>query len=95
MYIVGSFQIVQYQAESTVNQELNSDGVNRHALNNTYTRKYLANHKTFKAKINGEVDYYNKVFAGAFLVNNNAADITVKSINGSLHIDKMKIYKKN
>ncbi|WP_140922056.1 hypothetical protein [Apilactobacillus timberlakei] len=95
MYIVGSFQIVQYQAESTVNQELNTGKVNKRALNDTYTRQYLADHKKFKAKIDGEVDYYNKNFAGAFRVNNKVADITVKSVNGSFHIDKLKIYKKN
>lgn len=95
MYIVGSFQIVQYQAESTVNQELNADIVNKHALNDTYTKKYLNDHKNFKAKIDGEVEYNNKSFAGAFSVNNNFADITVKSIDSNFHIDKLKIYKKN
>ncbi|WP_140938831.1 hypothetical protein [Apilactobacillus micheneri] len=94
IYVVGSFQIVQYQAESTVNQELNSSKVDRSAVKDTYTKKYLASHKIFKAKINGEIEYYNKAVIGAFSVNNKDADIKVKSVNGKFKVQDLKIYKK-
>lgn len=95
MYIVGPFQIVQYQAESAVNQELNSNEVDKSAVKDTYTKKYLASHKNFKAKINGEIEHYNKIVIGAFSVNNKDADIKVQSVNGKFKVQDLKIYKKN